>query len=404
MLWLVFAVLALLVIGILAYPFMRKSGEAPAPRIDFDVVVYRDQLGELEQDLDGGVLTEDQAAGARIEIHRRILAAEDAGPKEATPSPQKGARSALVAVALIAVIVPVGAASMYAALGSPSLPGQSYAWRQGRDANIAAVTSADALEKLLKVDPSAAGYQRLANMYFAAGQYDKAVAADHRAIDLGANDAGIWSEFGESIVMANNGQVLPQALVAFTNALSLSPKDARARFYIGLAETQIGDFRKAVAIWRELEQDSAPEAKWLPLVQQHVAAFAKQGGFDPSSIAPEPPSPAALRSSIAAMTGAMQQRSLAGGEGAPAADTSPAAAGSQDAMIRGMVERLATRMKSTPNDADGWRRLAHAYVVLGEPEKAKEAIAHAVRLKPNDIDVQLTLAETDKAVGFSKKR
>jgi len=98
MLWLVFAVLALLVIGILGYPLMRKSSEAPAPRIDFDVVVYRDQLGELEQDVDGGVLTEDQAAGARIEIHRRILAAEDADLKETTPSPQKGARSALVAV------------------------------------------------------------------------------------------------------------------------------------------------------------------------------------------------------------------------------------------------------------------------------------------------------------------
>jgi len=39
MLWLVFAVLALLVIGILGYPLMRKSSEAPAPRIDFDVVV-----------------------------------------------------------------------------------------------------------------------------------------------------------------------------------------------------------------------------------------------------------------------------------------------------------------------------------------------------------------------------
>ncbi len=395
MLWLAFAVLALLVIGILGFPLVRRSADAPAPRIDYDVVVYRDQLSELEQDVEGGVLTADQAAAARIEIHRRILAAEDAEVKKAAPP--KGRRSALIAAGSIALLVPAGAATMYATLGSPALPGQSYAWRQQHDSNIAAATSAEALEKLLKTDPSAAGYQRLANIYFAAGQYDKAVSADHRAIDLGANNAGIWSEFGESIVMANNGQVMPQALVAFTNTISLDPKDARARFYIGLAEAQIGDLRKAVAIWRDLEQDSGPGAKWLPLVQQHVAAFAKQGGFDPNTIAPQPPSADALRSSVAAMSGAVQQRVAAGGEAAPAPDMSASGADSQDAMIRAMVERLATKMKSNPNDADGWRRLAHAYVVLGEPEKAKDAIAHAVRLKPNDIDVQLTLAETRKA-------
>jgi cytochrome c-type biogenesis protein CcmH len=74
-------------------------------------------------------------------------------------------------------------------------------------------------------------------------------------------------------------------------------------------------------------------------------------------------------------------------------------------MIRAMVERLATRMKTSPNDADGWRRLAHAYNVLGEPEKAQEAIAHAVRLKPNDVEVRLTLAETKRvAARASAKR
>ena len=402
MLWLVFGALALLAIGTLAFPLLSKRADAPAARIDYDVVVYRDQLDELEQDVDGGVLTEDQAAGARTEIQRRILAAEDAERKET--SPRNGRRSALLAAGLIAVIVPAGAATMYAALGSPGLPGQSYAWRRQHDANIAAATSAEALEKLLKTDPSPAGYQRLANIYFAAGQYDKAVSADHRAIDLGANYAGIWSEFGESIVMANNGQVMPQALVAFTNTISLDPKDARARFYIGLAEAQIGDLRKAVAIWRDLEQDSTPGAKWLPLVQQHVAAFGRQGGFDPSSIAPQPPSVDALRSSIVAMTGAMQQRSLAGRQAAPSPDLSTSGSDSQDAMIRAMVERLASRMKGTPSDADGWRRLAHAYNVLGEPRKAQDAIAHAVRLKPNDIDVQLTLAETEKAVRGSRDR
>jgi cytochrome c-type biogenesis protein CcmH len=47
------------------------------------------------------------------------------------------------------------------------------------------------------------------------------------------------------------------------------------------------------------------------------------------------------------------------------------------AMIRGMVARLAARLERHPDDPDGWARLAHAYDVLGEPERAQEARARA---------------------------
>lgn len=399
MLWLLFAALALLVVGTVAYPLLRGSPETAPQRIDFDVAVYRDQLKELEEEIDRGILTADQAAAARTEIHRRMLAAQDAEPRGQADTPRRKDRlGSILAVAVIAVIAPVGALAMYSALGSPRLAGER------NDVAVAAARTTDELEQLLKKSPTAAGYRRLANMYFANGQYDKAVSADHRAIDLGANDATIWSEFGESIVMANDGQVIPQALVAFTNAIALDPSDARARYYIGSAEAQIGNLRQAVAIWRDLEKDGDPNAKWLPMVRQHVAAFSKQGGFDPDSVAPAAPSADAMRSSVTAMTSVIDQKSDASAGSVGAADVPNSGSNTQDAMIRGMVERLATHMKAAPDDAAGWTRLAHAYNVLGESEKAQEAIAHAVRLRPNDMDVQVTLAETEKALRLSGKR
>jgi cytochrome c-type biogenesis protein CcmH len=45
----------------------------------------------------------------------------------------------------------------------------------------------------------------------------------------------------------------------------------------------------------------------------------------------------------------------------------------RQAMIRGMVDRLAARLEQSPNDKEGWTRLAHAYDVLGEKEKAQAA-------------------------------
>jgi cytochrome c-type biogenesis protein CcmH len=53
-------------------------------------------------------------------------------------------------------------------------------------------------------------------------------------------------------------------------------------------------------------------------------------------------------------------------------------AGDQQAMIKSMVERLATKMEANPNDLDGWMRLMRAYKVLNEPVKAKDAMTKAL--------------------------
>jgi cytochrome c-type biogenesis protein CcmH len=52
----------------------------------------------------------------------------------------------------------------------------------------------------------------------------------------------------------------------------------------------------------------------------------------------------------------------------------------RQAMIRSMVDRLAARLEQNPNDKDGWTRLAHAYDVLGESEKAEVARARAAQV------------------------
>jgi cytochrome c-type biogenesis protein CcmH len=49
-------------------------------------------------------------------------------------------------------------------------------------------------------------------------------------------------------------------------------------------------------------------------------------------------------------------------------------------MIRGMVDRLAARLEQNPNDKEGWARLARAYDVLGETDKAAAARARAAQI------------------------
>src|SRR6516165_3773383 len=53
----------------------------------------------------------------------------------------------------------------------------------------------------------------------------------------------------------------------------------------------------------------------------------------------------------------------------------------RQAMIRGMVDRLAARLEQNPGDKEGWARLAHAYDVLGESEKAASARTRAAQIQ-----------------------
>ena len=75
-----------------------------------------------------------------------------------------------------------------------------------------------------------------------------------------------------------------------------------------------------------------------------------------------------------------------------------AAAPAQDApvsreQIVAMVERLAERMKSQPDDPTGWMMLGRSYLVLEQPREAREAFERARALQPQDPSVLADLAD-----------
>jgi cytochrome c-type biogenesis protein CcmH len=85
---------------------------------------------------------------------------------------------------------------------------------------------------------------------------------------------------------------------------------------------------------------------------------------------------------------------------APAASAAPAGPPQpQEQMIRGMVERLATRLHEDGSDVDGWLRLLRSYMVLGEAEKARAAAVDARSALKNDPDKLRRLDEGARSLG-----
>ncbi len=397
-LWIIFAALTIGTLGLLVVPLMRRAAPAPA-RVDYDIVVYRDQLAEVARDVERGLLTTEQAAAAKTEIHRRMLAAEDAELREPKGEFRTGGKKLRLAAVLVIVIgLPAGSLAVYNRLGSPELPGQPFASRQAdpefRLTELAARLAADLQQK-----PDADGYVTLARTYTSMRRYSEAAAAFQQAIQLGAVNAENLSDMAESIVLSNDGQVVPEARQAFKEVLVLDKDDPRARFYLGLAKAQVGEYREAVSIWRDLESGSREGAPWLPMLKEHIQQYAKLGGFDPATINPVPPAPAGVASAKGPNPhGDAAPPAASGMPGGAAAAAVMAQTPEQRAKtIQAMVDGLAARLQQSPDDYDGWMKLARAYKVLGKLDEAKAAAARAVKLKPQSVEPKLALAEVQLA-------
>src|SRR5271170_7737739 len=79
-LWCIFALMTAAAICAVAWPLGR-----PLRKIDggSDLVVYKDQLQEIDRDRAAGLIGEAEAETARLEVSRRLLAAADTQPPTA---------------------------------------------------------------------------------------------------------------------------------------------------------------------------------------------------------------------------------------------------------------------------------------------------------------------------------
>lgn len=228
------------------------------------------------------------------------------------------------------------------------------------------------LEARMRAQPDdGKGWQELGAAYFAAERYTDAAGAYARATRIDPKNADIWSALGEAQTLATNA-VDPVAHDAFKKALALDPKDARARYFLGVEKDVRGDHKGAVEDWIALLRDGPNDAPWAQSVHQLVVTVAEKYKIDIKGrlpdVAPAPAGGSGEDAARAAIPG-------------PSSDQIKDAAGmsrsDQDAMARGMVDRLAARLATQPDDLDGWIRLMRARMVLGDTKGAGDALARA---------------------------
>jgi cytochrome c-type biogenesis protein CcmH len=356
-LWFGVALMTAAAVWAVLWPLARRGSDL---RGGSDVAVYRDQLAEIERDRAAGLIAENEAAGAQVEVSRRLIAAADAqAPPPADAVSATWPRRSVAVAALI--LLPLGAAALYVALGSPSLPDQPLAARlAGARGNPSIDTLITQVEDHLTRHPEdGRGWEVIAPVYLRLGRFEEAVKARRNAVKLNGATAERESALGEALVFAANGVVTAEAKAAFERAIALDANGVQARYFLGLAAEQDGDRTQAAATWRALIAAAPPDAPWLEL----------------------------LRSALARVEGRAGGSGAAAGPSVDASDDQAAVQLSPEqrkAMIEGMVNRLSERLHRDGADVDGWLRLVRSYMVLGEPDKARAAVVDARRALAGD--------------------
>ena len=369
-LWFVFALMTAAAVFAVLWPLSWRGTRA---RGGSDLVVYRDQLEEIARDQAAGLIGESEAAAAKVEVSRRLIAAADSekASKAADAGPQARDRSSLwrrrIIAAAALLLVPAGAAALYLHLGSPQMPGEPLA------ARLKAIHQHSPIAKLVaqvethlaKNPNDVRGYEVLAPVYLRLGRFDDAVRARRKIIALAGESATREADLGEALVAAANGVVTDDAKQAFEQALKLDPNELKAQFFTGMMAQQDGNVDKAAAIWRGMLAKAPANAPWAPAVRQALARIGK------------PASPPA---------GATASGTPPGPTAAQVAGAANLSANDRAAMIRGMVAKLAARLKQNGDDVDGWVRLVRSYRVLGDVQKAHAAMADAEQALKNQPD------------------
>ncbi len=342
------------------------------------LAIYRDQLGEVERDLDRGVIADTEAAAARTEISRRLIRAGQEDAEEGAAGGSGVRRFATIAI----IAMPLAALVFYLFVGSPEMPAEPLAARLNAPTDKQDIPTLVArIEAHLATNPDdAKGWQILAPVYLRLGRFDEAVKAYRNVVRLVGSTADTESDLGEAMVGANGGVVTAEAHAAFERAAKDDATAVRPRFYLALALGQAGKKDEAIAAWQALLAGAPETAPWVAVAKSELAKL--EGGT--------------ATAATAAAGGAAEP------SGPTAADVKAAgemSSADRLAMIEGMVAKLAAELDAKPNDSAGWARLIRSYMVLGKADDAKAALAKARDALSGDAAALASVDEAAKAAG-----
>ncbi|MER2513144.1 MAG: c-type cytochrome biogenesis protein CcmI [Nitrosomonas ureae] len=295
----IFIVTALLFI----IPTLLRNKDIQLKNLEHDAInitVYRDQLAELDKDLENDILSQEQYSKSKQELQQRML--QDVTEHDEVVLQKNKKNHNIVLSVMIALMFPLGAVFLYLNIGDTRglLPQEQLASatqmnRGSSGDDLAGHDFSAALEALiarLSNNPEdIEGWIMLGRTYTAMERYTEASNTYAKLVELIPNNPQILSDYARVLGLKNQGTLAGKPTELLYEALKIDPEYPPALALAGHAEFEQEKYNEASAHWEKLltaipsdsplaksVKDSIAEAKLLAssdkgnVSDQHVVA------------------------------------------------------------------------------------------------------------------------------------
>ena len=257
--WIIIAVLLLIAVAFIFVPLWRgKASNNQVVRDAANLEIMRDQLAEMQADLNNGLLTPALYEQGKQELEKRLLD-EVKNPNEVLdvkPNPLR--ILALVSV----VLLPLLTIAIYYKVGTPkainSIEAVTSAGEMGPVHGQAGISK---LEQKLAQNPEDPNVLvMLARSYSDMERWADASQAYEKLTKLVPDEPVLWADYADVLAMAH-GQLSGAPTKLLDKALALDPNNIKALALSGSAAMERGDYQAAITHWEKLRKLIPDEQK-----------------------------------------------------------------------------------------------------------------------------------------------
>ena len=275
----VFIVTALLFV----VPTLLRSRNNELKNLEHDAVnitVYRDQIAELDRDLENDILSREQYDKSKQELQQRML--QDVTERDAVVVDKNKKFRNIALSVVITLTLPLAAVSLYLAIGDTrgllpqaQLASATQMNRDGGGSPAGHDNFSSVLENLIKrlsENPEdVEGWVMLGRTYAIMGRYGEASNTYAKLAELIPNNPQILSDYADVLAMKNQGNLAGKPAELIYQALSIDPKYPKALALAGTVEFEQERYAQAAEHWENLLQVVPADAQLTQTVKDSIA-------------------------------------------------------------------------------------------------------------------------------------
>ncbi len=298
--WMIIAGFTLLAMAFVALPLLRRQVSNSITSDELNLAVFKQQLAELDSDLESGVLDQARYDAARRDLEKELVT--DVSGESTQVEESKGSGQFM---ALVALAIPLAAFVIYQLVGSPEIIGQlasqptsskptqsahAQAQQNGSMQNLPPMEElVNRLAAKLEQQPdNQDGWIMLGRSYMALNDRPAAIKAYERAMKIGEDNAGLLLAYAEAIAADRGNDFTGRAAPMVEKAFQLEPDNPNVLWLAGILAYQRTEYQAAIDRWSKLRGMLKPQSNELESVNNALDDARGKLGLPPEE--PELPS------------------------------------------------------------------------------------------------------------------